>query len=37
MDARCVVIDEDGVAIYVGEIVYRGDCIKLSIDLHGRS
>ena len=37
MDARCVVIDEEGVAIYVGEIVYRGDCIKLSIDLHGRS
>lgn len=36
MDARCVVIDENDVAIYVGEIVYRGDCIKLSIDLHGR-
>lgn len=36
MEARCVVIDEDGVAIYVGEIVYRGDSIRLSIDLHGR-
>ncbi len=36
MEARCIVIDERGVAIYVGEIVYRGDCIKLSIDLHGR-
>lgn len=36
MEARCVVLDEDEVAIYVGEIVYRGDCIKLSIDLYGR-
>ena len=36
MEARCIVIDETGVAIYVGEIVYRGDCIKLSIDLYGR-
>lgn len=32
-EARCVVIDEDGLAIYVGDILYRGDCIKLNIDL----
>jgi GntR family transcriptional regulator len=36
MEARCVVLDENGVAIYVGEIVYRGDCIRLGIDLYGR-
>lgn len=36
MEARCIVLDDNGVAIYVGEIVYRGDCIKLSIDLYGR-
>jgi GntR family transcriptional regulator len=36
MEARCVVVDENGVAIYVGEIVYRGDCIRLSIDLYSR-
>ena len=28
-----VVVDEDGVAIYVGEIIYRGDSVKLDIDL----
>ena len=36
MEARCVVVDDNCVAIYIGEIVYRGDCIKLSIALHGR-
>jgi GntR family transcriptional regulator len=28
---RCVVIDADGIAIYVAEIVYRSDVIKLHI------
>ncbi len=32
-EARCVVIDDQGVAIYVAEIIYRGDRIKLDIDL----
>ncbi len=32
-EARCVVTDGDGVVIYVGEIVYRGDCVKLDGDL----
>jgi GntR family transcriptional regulator len=32
-EAHCVVIDAEGVAIYVADIVYRGDCIKLDIDL----
>jgi GntR family transcriptional regulator len=32
-EAHCVVIDHRGVAIYVGDIVYRGDCVKLDIDL----
>jgi GntR family transcriptional regulator len=32
-EAHCVVIDERGIAIYVGEIIYRGDFIKLDIDL----
>ena len=26
-EARCVVVDDRGVAIYVGDIVYRGDCV----------
>ena len=34
-EARCVVVDDKGVAIYVGDIVYRGDCVKLDIDLMG--
>ena len=34
-EARCVVVDDRGVAIYVGDIVYRGDCVKLDIDLLG--
>jgi GntR family transcriptional regulator len=32
-EAYCVVVDESGVAIYVAEISYRGDCVKLDIDL----
>lgn len=32
-EAHCVVVDNEGVAIYVGEIIYRGDRIKLDIDL----
>ena len=32
-EAHCVVTDMAGVAIYVGDIVYRGDCVKLNIDL----
>lgn len=33
MEARCVVIDDQGQAIYVAEIIYPGDCVKLSINL----
>ena len=36
-ECRCVVIDDQGVAIYVAEIVYRNDCVKLHIDLFGRA
>ena len=32
-EARCVVVDDDGVAIYIGEITYRGDCVRLNIEL----
>jgi len=32
-ECHCVVIDRDGIAIYVAEIVYRNDCVKLHIDL----
>ena len=32
-ECHCVVIDREGVAIYVAEIVYRNDCVKLHIDL----
>jgi hypothetical protein len=28
-----VVVDAEGIAIYVAEIVYRGDCVQLHIDL----
>lgn len=33
VQCRCVVGDDKGRAIYVGDIVYRSDCIKLHIDL----
>jgi GntR family transcriptional regulator len=32
-EARCVVTDKDGVVIYVGEITYPGDYVKLNIEL----
>lgn len=32
-ECRCVVIDDAGVAIYVADIIYRSDCIKLRMDL----
>jgi GntR family transcriptional regulator len=32
-ECRCVVLDPKGVAIYVADIVYRSDAIKLHIDL----
>jgi GntR family transcriptional regulator len=34
---RCVVKDADGVAVYVADITYRSDVIKLHIDLLARS
>lgn len=36
-ECRCVVISRSGTAIYVADIVYRNDCIKLYIDLFGKS
>jgi GntR family transcriptional regulator len=33
VEAHCVVIDDGGIAIYVGDIIYRSDSIKLQIDL----
>jgi GntR family transcriptional regulator len=35
VEARCVVTDRAGVAIYVGDIVYRGDVVHLDIELIG--
>lgn len=32
-ESHCAVTNQDGVAIYVAEIIYRGDCVKLDIDL----
>jgi GntR family transcriptional regulator len=32
-EVRCVVTDRQGVALYVAEMVYRGDCARLDIDL----
>jgi len=32
-EARCVVSDANGVVIYIGEITYRGDCVRLNIEL----
>jgi len=32
-EARCVVVDRRGIAIYVADIIYRGDCIKLETTL----
>ncbi len=36
-ECRCVVIDERGIAIYVADIIYRSDAIKLHIDLFAGS
>ncbi len=35
VEAHCVVIDDGGIAIYVGDIIYRSESIKLQIDLLG--
>jgi GntR family transcriptional regulator len=32
-EARCIVADKDGVVIYVGEITYPGDYVRLNIEL----
>ncbi|MGI9303372.1 MAG: GntR family transcriptional regulator [Gammaproteobacteria bacterium] len=32
-NAHCVVVDDRGIAIYVADIVYRGDCVMFDIDL----
>jgi GntR family transcriptional regulator len=34
-EARCVVTDAGGTVIYVGEITYPGDCVRLNIELIG--
>ncbi len=36
-ECHCVVTNRDGVAIYVAEIIYRNDCVKLYINLLDRS
>jgi GntR family transcriptional regulator len=35
-EAHCVVIDDKGIAIYVADIIYRGDCIRLETTLFGQ-
>lgn len=35
VESHLVIVDDTGEAIYVGDIVYRADCIKLQIDLLG--
>jgi GntR family transcriptional regulator len=34
-EARCVVTDEEGVVIYIGEITHPGDSVRLNIELIG--
>ena len=34
-EARCIVADAGGIVIYVGEITYPGDCVRLNIELIG--
>jgi GntR family transcriptional regulator len=34
-EARCVVTDAAGLVIYVGEITYPGECVRLNIELIG--
>jgi len=36
-ECHCVVTNSKGVAIYVAEIIYRNDCVKLHIDLLSKS
>jgi GntR family transcriptional regulator len=36
-ECHCVVTNRKGIAIYVADIVYRNDCVKLHIDLLGKS
>ncbi len=36
-EARCIVADAAGVAIYVGEITYPGEVVHLNIELLGRN
>jgi GntR family transcriptional regulator len=33
VQSRCVLRNSRDIAIYVADIVYRGDCLKLSVDL----
>jgi GntR family transcriptional regulator len=35
-EARCVVTDAEDIVLYVGEITYRGDCVRLNIELIGQ-
>lgn len=32
-EAHCTIVDHSGIAIYVGDIIYRGDSVKFDIDL----
>jgi len=36
-ECHCIVVDSEDIAIYVAEIIYPSDCIKLHIDLLGDS
>lgn len=36
-ECRCVVIDESDIAIYVADITYRSDCVKLHMSLFGNA
>jgi GntR family transcriptional regulator len=36
-ECHCVVTNREGTAIYVAEIIYRNDCVKLHIDLFDRT
>lgn len=33
VSCRCIVTDSKNIAIYVGEIIYRGDCVRVSMEL----
>jgi len=37
VEARCVVTDAQDTVIYLGEITYRGDCVRLNIELLDRN